>query len=155
MSNAASQIKNLESYHGKTLPQQAIIDYTFSLESYSDDELARAVMQWKKQNAPTGRFPSIADIVHSVVLVREEMWQAEKKRGTGALATFEARLKKSSGDIAKETFLLIEKMEEDRKNRVPTQEYRSNVINGMMRLHETYPRAGWAMEADKLRTHWK
>ena len=155
MSDYASRhVRELQDYHERDLPEKTIPDYCWAFEQHPEADLDAAVAEWKRTNAPVGRFPSIADIERCMSVVRERRLSAEKAAHTQHETTFRKRVERSGGQMAKEAFALMDEMFEIAPMGVRSQERRDLALRRMMELDGKYPRAGWGIEADKLRMAW-
>lgn len=152
--SALAAIKKLEDYHEKGLPEKAIGDYCWAFEQHMESDLDAAIAEWKRTNAPVGRFPSIADIERCAFVVRDRRMAVEKNKHTQSEMTFRKRAERSGGEMAKEAFALMDEMFKIGAEGVPNPERREFVLRRMMELDAKYPRANWGMEADKLRMAW-
>ena len=75
---ASRRVRELQDYHERDLPEKSIEDYVWSFKQHPEADLDAAVAEWKRTNAPVGRFPSIADIERCASVVRERKLPAEK-----------------------------------------------------------------------------
>jgi hypothetical protein len=144
--DANEVLRDLTAYHGQKFSEQQLNDYVWFFDGHSENATA-IIKDWKHQNAPSSRFPSVAQLVHIADTIRLAKWQTQKEsEPTFREAAERASSRSEYGKLVMKE--IIEHYEHPGRGEPWIQQWNDWILSMQMR----FPGKGWGKDEPNGRT---
>lgn len=146
--DATEIVEDLQTYHGQKFVVERLSDYVWFFDGHGDDS-KEILDDWKRQNAPSARFPSIAQLLTVAEAVRVRKWQRQKELEPTFKEFAEQTSSRSEhGKVALRE--MVAHLNWDRNDPVDKERRRREYVAWMRSMEDRFPGFGWREEAAKL-----